>query len=183
MARRRRQPSVGMSIETGKRIGIYGVFLLILAVAQCSFFARLHVLPATPDLILCALLIILVLDSTPAAAFAAVGGGLLIDAIGGVGVSWSPLLYLLLIVFLGILASKMLSGFAAYLVLLLFSLPLRACAVTFGLWRSVTDFSFGIAVRTVLLPEAIVTLVFGIPIYFLGKLCMLPLAQIRRRSR
>ena len=183
MARRKRHQPVGMSPEVWKRVLLYGIFLLILAVTQCSFLARLHILPATPDLILCALLAILVLDSTPAAAIAAVGGGLLIDAIGGVGVSWSPLLYLVLIALLGILAGKMLSGFAAYFVLLLLSLPLRAGFVAWELWRGVPDFSWGAVFRTVLLPEAIATLALGIPIYFLGKLCMLPLARTYRHGR
>ena len=97
MARRRKNRQ-GVDVELIKRICVYGVLLLLLASAQCSFFARLHLLPATPDLILCALLAILVLDSTPAAAISAVAGGILIDALGGVGVAWSPLFYFLLIV-------------------------------------------------------------------------------------
>lgn len=180
---RRKTNRRGLDLEVGKRVCVYGILLLILASAQCSFFARLHILPATPDLILCALLAILVLDSTPAAAIAAVGGGILLDTLGGVGVSWSPLFYLALMVLMSLLASKMLQGFAAYFVLLLLSLPFRAGVVALGLWRSVTDFSFTAALREVILPEAIVTLVLGIPIYFLGKLCMLPFASTYRRGR
>ena len=183
MARRRTRPSGGVSPDTWKRVCLYGILLLFLAAAQCSFFARLHILPATPDLILCALLAILVLDSPASAAFCAIGGGVLIDAIGGAGVSWSPLLYLILVALLGMLSSKMISGFAAYFVLLLLSLPLRAAVTAFALWRSVTDFSFSAVLRAVLLPEAIVTLALGIPIYFLGKLCVLPLARTYRYGR
>ena len=55
-----------------KRIVLYGLLLLLLSAMQCSFFARLHFLPATPDLILCAVLGILLLDSDSAAFISAV---------------------------------------------------------------------------------------------------------------
>lgn len=180
---KRRINRQGVDREVFKRVCIWGLFLMLLACAQCSFFARLHLLPATPDLILGALLAILVLDSTPAAAIAAVGGGILIDALGAEGVSWSPLFYLALMALMGLLATKMLQGFAAYFVLLLLSLPFRAGATALGLFGRVSDFSFTAALRAVILPEAIVTFVLGIPIYFLGKLCMLPLATTYRRGR
>lgn len=171
------------SFEIWKRVAVYGVLLLILSTAQCSFFARLHFLSATPDLILCALVAIAVLDSVPVAAMAAVGGGILIDAIGGVGVSWSPLFYLTVIVVVGLLAGKMLRGFVAYLVLLLPALLLRFGATALSLWSALSGVSPMQAFRTVLLPEALFTLVFGLPLYFFVLLCMIPLAGPQNRPR
>ena len=78
--------------ERLRRIGIWGGLLFLLAVSESSFFGGLSFLPATPDLILCAVVAIALLDSPAVAAVAAVGGGVLSDVMGGTGAYFSPIL-------------------------------------------------------------------------------------------
>ncbi len=169
--------------ETVKRVVLYGLLLLFLSAMQCSFFARLRFLPATPDLVLCAVVGILLLDSEQAAAIAAVGGGFVLDAIGGIGVSLSPVFYLLTVTLLRLLSKKIMPGFLSYLIVLLPSLLLRASFTALGLLGAVDALSISQALRRVILPEALITLVFGMLVYALLCACRLPLRDRRDRSR
>lgn len=174
MARRvrRRKAGRGMHTDTVRRSVLYGVVLLLLAVLQCSFFARLQWLPATPDLMLGALLAILLLDSPQAATFAALGGGFLLDALGGVGTSWSPLFYWLTVVTVGLLSVKMMKNFRAWLVLMVPALLFRAGFDALGLWLSAGSAAVRSALRSVLLPQVCLTAVTAIPIYWLIRWCV-----------
>ena len=167
--------------ETVKRIVIYGVLLLALSVLQCSFFARLRFLPATPDLMLGAVVGILLLDSDHAAMIAAVAGGFLLDAVGGVGVSFSPLLYFVVVATMSLLARKVIPGWFSFLALLAPSLLFRAGVTALGLWLTLDSFSVSLALRRVLLPEALMTFSFGILVYALVRLCLLPIRNGRDR--
>ncbi len=156
--------------------------MLLLSVATVSFFARLTWLPATPDLILGAVLAIALLDSRRSAAVAGIGGGVLLDALGGVGASLSPLFYLLVVLFVGAFAEKTLGRFGTWLVLMLPTLILKAFFTTaLALLRGGIP-AFSVFFSKILLPEAWVTLLFGIPLYFIGCLCMLLLKDRRERS-
>ena len=123
-----------MRPELVKRIVIYGLLIFFLSVAMSSFFANLHHLPATPDLMLGAVLAVAVIDDRKVAAIVAVVGGVTADALGGVGASLSPLLYLSVILTVGILSEKMLPRFLSWLILLLPSLLLRALFTLAGFW-------------------------------------------------
>lgn len=182
MARRTRKKQE-IRPETVKRIVIYGLLLLILSAMQCSFFARLRFLPATPDLILGAVLGILLWDSESVAAVSAVAGGFLLDAVGGIGVSWSPLFYLLTVAVMSLLSKKVMPGLLSFFAILLPSLLLRAGFTAIGLWTALDSISISDALRRVLLPEALMTLLFGILVYFLLCLCRIPLRDWRDRSR
>ena len=168
--------------ELVKRIVIYGLVIFFLSVAMSSFFANLHHLPATPDLMLGAVLAVAVLDGRVTAAIVAVVGGVAVDALGGVGVSLSPLLYLTVILTVGILSEKMLPRFLSWLILLLPSLVLRACFTTLGFWIYTEGADPSGIVSGVLLPEAVCTLIFCLPLYFLLTLCVLPLKERRNHT-
>jgi hypothetical protein len=163
-----------------KRMLIFGALCLILATAQCSFFAELHICPATPDLLLGLLLGALLLDSPYTATAVAIGAGLLSDALGASGFFLSPLYYLAVVLLLSPLASKMLSAFPSYLLLIFPALVLRAlytllCIVLVPGPLPTID-RLGIT----LLWEAVTTLIVILPLYPIVKLCMRPL---RARSR
>lgn len=166
-----------------KRIVLYGILLLMLSALQCSFFARLQFLPATPDLILCAVLGILLLDSDSAAFVASVAGGLILDAVGGLGIAWSPLFYLIVTAVMAMTVKKVMPGLISFLVLLLPSLLLRAGFTALGVWRQGGLFSASETVKNILLPEAIVTFVCGFAVYALLCLFRLPIRDGRTRSR
>ena len=98
------------------------------------------------------------------------------------GVSLSPMLYLAVILTVGLLSEKMLPRFLSWLILLLPSLLLRAIFTLVGFLiysqgGSLTGFFGG-----VLLPEAITTLLFCLPLYFVVILCVLPLKDHRKAA-
>ena len=101
------------------RILCYGLLILILASAECSFFSALRFLPATPDLLLGALVAVSLLDTRRASTVLAIGAGLVLDAVGGVGIPLSALLYLTVSAVVGSLGEKMLPHYGSYLVLMI----------------------------------------------------------------
>ena len=140
-------------------------------------------MPATPDLMLGAVIALTLLDGRASAAIVAVAGGVCVDALGGVGVSLSPMLYLAAVLTVGLLSEKMLPSFLSFMLLLLPSLVLRALFSVFGVWAFVGEIAFPSGfLGGVLLPEALSTFVFCLPIYFLVSLCLLPLKDRRERG-
>ena len=180
--RRKSRRQGGIRPDLVKRIVIFGLLTLILSAAMSSFFAQLTCLPATPDLMLGAVIAIALLDGRGSAAIVAVAGGITVDALGGVGASLSPLLYLGVVLTVGLLGEKMLSSFLSFLLLLLPSLFLRALFSLVGIWLFVGEITFAGVLTGVLLPEAISTFVFCCPIYFLVMLCLLPIKDRRERA-
>ncbi len=172
----------GMRPEILRRIVVYGVLIWILATASCSFFAKLSFLPATPDLLLCAVVAIALLDSRRAAAVVGMVGGFCLDALGGVGASLTPLFYLLVVLFVGSFAEKALGSFWAWLVLMVPTILLGSLFTTLIVLFRTGGASFSLLLRQILLPEAALTLLFGMPVYFICSLCMLLLRDRRERS-
>ncbi|MBQ9085997.1 MAG: hypothetical protein IJY47_02290 [Clostridia bacterium] len=168
--------------ETLRRIAVWGGLLFILAVARGSFFARLSFLPATPDLLLCALVAIALLDSVPVAAVAGIGGGFLADALGGTGFSLSPVLYLLVVLTVSGMAEKMMAGVWSWLLMMIPALLLRAGATFLGILLTYESFTFGYALGGILLPEGILTLLLGFPLYWIVMLCVRLCGDRRDRS-
>lgn len=154
-----------------RRTVVWGGLLLLLAVSESSFFSRLHFLPATPDLILGAVVAIALLDSVPVAAVAAVIGGVMTDALGGVGAYFSPILYLFTVLLVGGMAEKMMARFWSWLLLMLPGICLRAGLTFLKIRPLFSGDRFAEIFRGILLPEAIVTILLGIPLYFIAVLC------------
>ena len=165
-----------------KRIFVYGVVLILLAALQCSFFARLVFLETTPDLILAAVIAILILDSQKSATVCAIAGGFIIDAVGGIGASFSPIYYLLTIMIVGLLSEKMLKSLPVWIFLMIPSILIRSVYVCVRLRALVGNFSIADALVNILFPEAICTVIVGIAVYFLIRLCMLLLKDRRDRT-
>ena len=169
--------------ELVRRLVVYGLLILFLVSMQSAFFARLSFLPVTPDLMLGALTAILLFDSRKVAAVVAIVGGVWLDAVGSIGIVWSPVLYLLVVAVVGALSEKMMHGFWSWILLMPASLILRMGFTLMGLMLASDSFAWGAAMRSVLLPEAAETLVIGIPLFFLVCLCSLPLRDPRDRMR
>ena len=163
-----------------KRILIFGVLCLLLATAQCSFFASLHICPATPDLLLGLVLTVLLLDSPYTATAVAIGAGFLCDALGASGFFLSPLFYLAVVLVLSLPASKMLSAFPSYLLLVFPALVLRALYTLLCIALVPGPLPEMSRIGGTLLWEALTTLLVILPLYPIVKLCMRPL---RVRSR
>lgn len=173
----------GISPELIKRLLIYGLLLLLLAAAESSFFARLRYLPATPDLMLGAVIAATLLDSRKAGAVFGVVGGFVSDALGTTGISLRPILYLLVVLTVGALASKMMTGFPAYWMLML---PALLCRGLFSIGQGMLLWGhapLGEVLRYAVLPELLCTALFCLPLYGIVKLCMLLFRSGRDRLR
>ena len=154
-----------------KPIIIYGLIILVLGCAQCAFFPLLDFCPKTPDLILGMLLAITLLKDEKSAAVCAIVAGFFLDAVGSSMLSLSPLIYFLFVALIAPLAKKVLKSFASYMLLLIPTLLYRAAASYICAciaYRSVCGVWI---IEEILIPEAIVTAVLCLPIYFIVKLC------------
>lgn len=158
-----------------RRILVYGAAFFLLCTLQCSFFSRLKPFGAVPDITLGAMCGILMLDNKRAAAVCAVCAGYFIDALGAVPPSFSPLFYLLCVVILGAISDKIMQSFLSYAVLLVPTVLLRAAFTFVNMWIYMKAFPAISVLWTVLLPEMLSTFVFCLPVYFVIKLCVLPI--------
>ena len=163
-----------------RRSLVFAPFIFLIAIIQCSFFSQLKILPAVPDLILGTVVGIAMLDSQRAAVVCGIGAGFVIDAIGSSGLSLSPLFYMLIGALCGALAKKMLPRFVSWaLNLLIFSLA-KALFTMLNILLLPGGFSFTHTLLSTLLPEFICTFVVCLPIYFIVKLCMIPIDSKRQ---
>lgn len=62
---------------------IYGIFLFVISVAQVTFFAKINILNATPDLLLAAVLVIAMKDNQRVAAICGIIAGFFYCSMGG----------------------------------------------------------------------------------------------------
>ncbi|MBR6679831.1 MAG: hypothetical protein IKL59_01085 [Clostridia bacterium] len=160
-----------LTLTLTKRIILYGIMILVLCTAQCSFFSALKSFGATPDLILGMLVGIILLDSPSAAAVCALVAGYTIDAIGSVPPSFSPIYYLACVALLSMLSAKMLPRFISYGMLVAAGLIGRAAFTFINMCIASASLPSWRYALTTLAAEAICTLIFCLPIYFLAKLC------------
>ncbi len=163
-----------------KKIGIYSALTLVLGCMQCAFFPMLDFCPKTPDLILAMLVATVLLDSPKSAAIAAVAAGFFIDAIGGGSLALAPIIYLITVLLISLLSGKILNGFASFLLLMLPALLCRGIATYICIFIFQRALPGAWVFLDVLLPEAICTALCALPIYFLVKLCSIPLSKHSR---
>ena len=176
------QKKSGSTAEILKRVLLYGILFVLLISAQSSFFSNLHICPATPDLLLGAVVVIMLFDSKKAGTIAAICAGILTDAIGGSGYSLSPLFFLLLAGVVSVFSEKMLPGFFSYLILLIPALVMKAAYTCLCIFAAYGSLPFVYTAKNILLPEAICTFVLCLAVYPLAKLFMRPLGMRNRFS-
>ena len=156
----------------------YSAVIFLLAVAQCSFFARIEKLPAIPDLILAAVAVVAVIDRWETAILSGIVGGVVIDALGGVGISLSPLFYFVVALVLGALAKKMMQSYLSWVAVMIPALALRAVFTVIQVLLLGNGGGIVQILGQIVLPELICTAVFSLPIY---PLILLSTFFIRRR--
>ena len=148
-----------------KRIFIYSVILFLLTVAENSFFGSLRLLPSTPDLILGAVAVIALTDSRETSCIMAIIGGIMADAICGVGIYLSPILYFVVVLLICPFSKKMMRSYLSWLAILPLALIMRA------LYTVAKAYIFGSGIEIVqllryaVLPEAICTAIFSLCLY------------------
>ena len=163
-----------------RRALVFTPVIFLLAVAQCSFFAQLHFLGAVPDLMLGAVVAIAILDSQRSAAVCGIGAGFVIDAIGASGLSFSPLFYMLCGAFCAALAKKMLPSFLSWTIQLAVFSVAKALYTFFNILYISTNIFLPDVLLRILLPEIVCTFIVSLPIFFIIKLCMIPIDSKRR---
>lgn len=158
-----------------RRVVIYGIAAFLLGVSQCSFFSRLGLFGATPDLILGSLGAIVLLDNKRAALVYAVAAGYFIDALGALPPSFSPLFYLACATFVSIIAEKLIPRFISYVIILVPLVVFRAVFTYLNLWISLGALPPIGASLGIVLPEMLSTFILCLPVYYLIKLCTIPI--------
>ena len=167
----------GEKLRILRRIIIFGLVAFFVCIVQCSFFSRLKPFGATPDITLGAIAAIIMLDNKKTAAVYAVGAGYFLDAIGATPPSLSPVFYLLTVAVLGFITEKMMPSLLSFSAVMLPKVCLRAVFTYISLWISLGAFPPPVYLLSVILPEMLSTFIFCLPVYFLIKLCMLPIGS------
>ena len=165
-----------------RRIIVYGIVIFVLGVLQCSFFSRLSFIPATPDLMISAVCAIALLDNGKSSVIAAIAAGYFIDALGATGPSLSALIYLLVAALAVAIGEKLIPRLLSFLLLMLPMLAVRGVGTYLSLWVATSKLPTPTVMPSIILPELLSTLVLCIPIYFLIKLCLIPIGARNRFS-
>ncbi|MBO5415684.1 MAG: hypothetical protein J6A83_03555 [Clostridia bacterium] len=154
-----------------KRILVWGALLFILAVAQCSFFTGLTFMPAVPNILLGAVAAISVFDTQRSAAVCGIAAGFLGDALGGSGISLSPLALLVVAIVSAELSKKLIPNFFTWAVLLIPASLIGSVFTFVNLFISFGRPSFASVFKSILLPELLMTVICSLPLFFIVKLC------------
>ena len=165
------QRQAGYAAQTRAKIIAYtlciSLLVLFMAVLQVSVFSRFSLFGATPDLMICTVLIIAFFFGQYAGAITGIGAGWLIEAIGGgTGILILPVIYLLCGYLVGYFAkSAAARRYPVYLIYLGIVLLLRAgTTVTYAcLSYQYIDLP-KILIQTVL-PELIASAICGSLLY------------------
>ena len=165
-----------------RRIIVYGIAIFLLGVLQCSFFSRLSPFGSTPDLMLSAIGAIAMLDNKKATVICAISAGYFIDAIGSTAPSFSALFYLVCGTVAILIGEKLIPKLLSFLLLMLPMLVLRGIGTYLNLWIALAKLPPISAIPSIILPELLSTLLLSIPIYFLIKLCMIPIGARNKFS-
>ena len=178
----KRLASTGEKRMLLRRLIVYGVTLFLLGVLQCSFFSRLAPFGSTPDLMLSAICAIAMLDNKKSTVICAIAAGYFIDAIGSTAPSFSALFYLVCGTVAILIGEKLITKLLSFLLLMIPMLLLRGIGTYLNLWIVLGKLPEITALPSILLPELLSTLLLSIPVYFLIKLCMIPIGARNKFS-
>ena len=154
-----------------KRVLLYSVAIFLLTVARGSFFARLEILPVSPDLVLGAVAAVAVVDSIETAAVTGVIGGIIADAVGGFGMYLSPIVYLAAAVAVAIATKKMMPRYLSWLATFPIACIIGGGATVLRSFLFGAPVAFGALIWHIIIPEFIFTVIFSLPLFPLIKLC------------
>lgn len=155
-----------------RRIGIYGIFLTLTVIAQTSAAFMPLFEGHVPNLTLVAVGAIGFFDSDRAGGISGIAAGALLDGLGASALSLTPLFGFLVGYFCGRISGKLLPR-----TLLAFAIPLGGIAVVNMIQTIILALAnggarFWILISRILLPELIITAVFGIPVVLLSAICV-----------
>ena len=163
------------SKRTLGKIILFGLLLFGSATVQTSFFPAVSIFPASPDLLLSAVIGIALFDGERTGAVCGTAAGLLAVALGGAGTAPLPVFYMLTGYFLGIFArvnfKKNLLSWLIYISLGSVARPMLSLLVIVVTEQGMNLFT---AFTRIILPELLMTVAFSLPNYFLARLVVMP---------
>ena len=166
----RASTSAGGFSRLRRRIFIYGLILLALALTQTTVLHRFPILGTIPDLCLLFVLGTAMFDGAENGGAVGIAAGFLENALGGVGISLLPLLFFVIGYGTGLLAGKALARtFPSYMIFALVFCFLRP-AITLadiGLNAHASGFGLNEITEGTLVPEFFANLVAAPPMYLL----------------
>lgn len=156
-----------------KKSVVWGIWLFFLAVIQTSIFSVFRPFGAVPDLVLASVIAIAIYDRERTGVIAGIVGGYIADALGGSGLSLSPLVYMLCATLFALLAYSVLRrDFLSWLIGVACSLIISGIASIICAYSSVSaaHFTASHIFSELLIPQFFSSLLIGIPVYILTKL-------------
>ncbi len=160
-----------LKLSVIRRVIFYGVLFFLLCVAQTSFFAQLSFLSVVPDLALGGVAAVALLDEERYALVCGIAAGFLTDAIGGAGISLSPLIFMIVAIVCAQISKKMLPHFLSWLVVMLIGAVLGMLGTMLNIVLN-SSVAISAIFGSVLVPELLATYFISLPIFFLVKLCV-----------
>jgi len=162
---------LGQRAQTRRRsiryIGIVTLLLVTLSVIQVSFFGRIRIWGAIPDVMIVAVMGIGFFTGQYTGAVSGIGAGFLIDALGSTGITLLPMCYLFEGYLVGFYARTTGSkGIFRYGVYLGVTLLYRAAITVLYACLWYRNLRLPVVLMDVVLPEAVGTAIVGILLYF-----------------
>ena len=158
----------------------YTLLFLFLVMTETVLLPRVVPDPVVPDLILCAVIAVGMAEDEKTAGICGVCAGFLIDAVGTVGLSLSPLYYMLCGYVTGVFARTLLNrNFPSYLVYMLAACLTRVGYTLLLIQFDQADCPLDLAFAEILAPEFLWTMLAS-PLLYL--IVALPLAKRNRRE-
>ena len=165
-----------------RKIAVYSTLFFLLGVAQCSFFNNLSFISAVPDIVLGAVVAVSMFDTQRTAVVCAIGAGAMIDAMGSSGISLCPVAFLIAALICSEISQKILPSFISLPLLLIPAALVKSAFTILNVYLMSSAHSFSVILKTILLPEFILTLIFSLPLFFIVKPCA-RLAQARSKFK
>ena len=149
------------------KCALYGVVLYILAILQVTFFAKINILNAQPDLLLAAIATLVLYEDTKVASICGIVSGFFYCALGGATLPFYIVFSFLCAYTLRIITDYGLSGrHSSFIALALLAFGAKAVFNMAELSLTAQSYNLFNAVSSIILPEFISSLVFS-PIPYL----------------
>lgn len=159
-----------ISAKSVIRVVLTSIFTLAAILMQCSVFPHLRLFGAIPEITVCVLVCTACYENVRFSCILAVAAGFVLDTLGGDGVTVSPVIFLLAVLFTVFLSRRLLGKtFAACALSALAALFAGAVkSVVMLLYKGASPF------RTIVLKTALPQLLYGgivfIIVFFIAKL-------------
>ena len=162
---------LGYRARERSRIILYtvtvGIMILVLSSLQVSFFGKLSVAGAVPDLMLCLVLSIAFFKGEYAGAITGIAAGFVIEAIGSQGISLLPVVYMVYGYLVGHFACSVhTKGYLSYLFYLLLGMVLRAAVTVAYVCLTYRIIHLPDVILNSVLPELLASGIAGCILYF-----------------